>query len=180
MLTIRELLPEVEQIKDKDLQEKVIKVWEAACKLNNWEVEDLLKIPFTLLIPDLKWNLIDHTRAVTQTSIQAAKVLIDYYKGDVPLDMDILIAGGLLHDVGKLLEYIKKDGKYVKGTVGKLLRHPFSGCALAYKLGLPEKVVHCIAVHAHEGDGKPRCPEAVIIHHSDFINFESLRDKDKF
>jgi len=40
---------------------------------------------------------------------------------------------------------------------------------------LPEKVVHAIAVHAKEGDGGYRCPEAVIVHHADFMNFEPIK-----
>ena len=65
--------------------------------------------------------------------------------------------------------------KNIKSSMGKLLRHPFSGAGLAMKHDLPDKVVHTIAVHAKEGDGGFRCPEAVIVHHADFMNFESLR-----
>ena len=43
------------------------------------------------------------------------------------------------------------------------------------KHDLPDKVVHMIAVHAKEGDGGYRCPEAVLVHHADFMNFEPLK-----
>lgn len=174
---IKELIPEINQINDEDLKKKVISVWEEAIKQGGWKMEDLKKIPFTLLIPNCKTNLVEHTRAVTQTALEIAKVILKFYKEQVKIDFDLLLAGGILHDVGKLLEYAKDKEKIVKSKTGKLLRHPFSGSALAYKHGLPEEVVHMIATHAKEGNEGYRSIEAMIIHYADFINFESLGGK---
>ncbi len=171
------LFPDINQIKDEDLKKKVISVWEEAIKQGGWRVEDLEKIPFTLLIPDCKINLIDHTRAVTHTALEVAKVILKFYKEQVKIDFDLLLAGGILHDVGKLLEYASVEGKITKSKRGKFLRHPFSGASLAYKQGLPDEVIHMIATHTKEGDGGYRSIEAMIIHYSDFINFESLGGK---
>ena len=104
-------------------------------------------------------------------------MLSDFYKDKVKIDRDILIAGAILHDVGKILEYTKEKNKIVKSKTGKLLRHPFSGSALAYQHDLSDEVVHMIATHAHEGDGGYRSVEAIIVHYADFINFESLGGK---
>jgi putative nucleotidyltransferase with HDIG domain len=171
------LIPEINQINNEDLKKKVISVWEEAIKQGGWKIEDMEKIPFTLLIPDCKVNLIEHTRAVTQTALEMAKVILKFYKEKVKIDFDLLLAGGILHDVGKLLEYASGEGKITKSKTGKLLRHPFSGSALAYKHGLPDEVVHMIATHAKEGDGGYRSIEAMIVHYADFINFESLGGK---
>ena len=95
----------------------------------------------------------------------------------VKIDFDLLLAGGILHDVGKPLEYAEVEGKITKSQKGKLLRHPFSGASLAYKHGLPDEVIHMIATHAREGDGGYRSIEAMIIHYADYINFESLGGK---
>ena len=95
-----------------------------------------------------------------------------YDKRDEPLNLDYLIAGGLLHDVGKLLEYEVVDGKVVKGSYGKKFRHPVSGSLLASEFGLPEDVVLIIYAHSHEGEKCERTPESYIIHHCDFIDFE--------
>jgi putative nucleotidyltransferase with HDIG domain len=171
------LIPEISQINNEDLKKKVVYVWEEAIKEGGWKIEDLEKIPFTLLIPDCKINLIEHTRAVTHTALEVAKVILKFYKELVKINFDFLLAGGILHDAGKLLEYAKVQEKTVKSGTGKLLRHPFSGSALAYKHGLPEEVVHMIATHAREGDGGYRSIEAMIIHYADFINFESLGGK---
>ena len=56
------------------------------------------------------------------------------------------------------------------------MRHPFSGAALAYELGLPMEIQHMIAAHAGEGDKVKRSPEATLINKADFMSFETLRD----
>jgi putative nucleotidyltransferase with HDIG domain len=168
-------LPELNLIKNENLKKKTISTWIDAIKIGGWGINDLKRIPFTLLIHDCHVNIIEHTRSVTNTSIEAAKVLIQFNNNEYSIDFDILICGGLLHDVGKLLEYEDHLNTIKKGATGKLLRHPFSGAGLAMKHGLPTKVVHIIAVHAREGDNDYRCPEAIIVHHADFMNFEPLK-----
>ena len=174
---INQLFPELEEIKDEGLRTKVASTWLEAIEKGDWGIDELETVPFTLLIPDCTTDLVAHTRAVTQTAINVARTLSEFYKKKVEIDLDLLIAGGILHDVGKILEYGKEQGKAVKSKTGKLLRHPFSGAALAYKHGLPEEVIHMIATHAREGDGGYRSTEAMIIHYADFINFESLGGK---
>lgn len=173
---LTELLPELNLIKDAELRDKTVAVWLEAIELGGWKMEEIDVLPFTLLIPDTKISLLKHIRAVTHTAMRAAEVMLGFYPQDIKLNMDYIIVGGLLHDVGKLME-IRPDGTgYGKSAYGKLLRHPFSGAGLALKHGLPETIVHMIAVHAKEGDGGYRCPEAVVIHYADFMNFDPLRN----
>ncbi len=174
---IVKLFPEIRQIKDENLRDQVVSTWEEAIEKGGWRIGDLETIPFTRLIPECKINLVTHTRAVTHTTLKIAGVLLDFYKEKVKINFDFLIAGAILHDVGKLLEYAKDKDGVVKSKIGKLLRHPFSGSALAYKHELPNEVIHMIATHAREGDEGYRSVEAMIIHYSDFINFESLGGK---
>lgn len=174
---IIKLLPEIKKIKDKNLRGQVASTWEEAIEKGGWRIDDLHDIPFTLLIPNCKFNLITHTKAVTITALEIARVIKNFYKEKVKINFDLLIAGAILHDVGKILEYAKKGNKVIKSKTGKLLRHPFSGSALAYKNKLPQEVIHMIATHAREGDEGYRSVEAMIIHYADFINFESLGGK---
>ncbi|MBN2011151.1 HDIG domain-containing protein [candidate division KSB1 bacterium] len=169
------IFPEFELIHDESLRDKALSVWEEAIQRGGWTVEDLEHIPFTLLIPNCTVNIVAHTRSVTRVSLEAAKILEQHNCGAYKIDYDLLVCGGLLHDVGKILEYEKTASGVVKSRCGKLLRHPFSGAGLAMKHGLPDEVVHMIAVHAMEGDGGYRCPEAVIVHHADFMNFEPIK-----
>jgi putative nucleotidyltransferase with HDIG domain len=87
----------------------------------------MAKMPFTLLIDPCPFTYADHARAVTGASMAAAAVMKERYGDKCAIDMDALRAGALLHDVGKLLEYAEKDGKYVKSRNGKFLRHPSPG-----------------------------------------------------
>ena len=154
---------ELKLIKDKEIRDKVVEVWRVAADRGKWN--DIGDAPFTLLIEN-SGKLTDHTKRITGL----AKAVYD--KRDEKLNLDFLIAGGLLHDVGKLLEYVKEDGKYVKGEYGKKFRHPVSGALLAKEFGLPDEVVLIIYGHSHEGDKLKRSPEGVIINHCDFIDFE--------
>ncbi len=166
---IEEIIPEINEIRDEELREKVKKVWEYAIHEGGWESYPLNKIPFTLLIPTDR-DLIAHTRMVTRMAISIGKT-----RGDV--NMDYLIAGAILHDVGKLLEFGLKDGKVVKSEYGKRLRHPVSGAMLAEKFDLPYEIAHIIAAHSKEGEFVMRTPEAVIVHHCDFIDFHIEKSK---
>jgi len=171
---VRKALPELELISDEGLREKTLDVWIDAMEQGGWEVGDLDAMPFTLLI-DTGVSFLDHTRSVTRTAVAIAEAMKPFYGDRMPIDMDRLVSGGILHDVGKLLEYKREGGKFSKSDVGKDLRHPFSGTALAFKHGIPSEICHLIAAHAKEGDGARRMPEAHIIHHADFANFESLK-----
>ncbi|HOU31993.1 MAG TPA: HD domain-containing protein [Synergistaceae bacterium] len=174
---IEKLLPEIAWITDEALRGQVVATYEDALKTGGWEPEDMETIPFTLLIPDCPASYLIHTRGVTRMAKVIYEEFNSLYKenGGFQLDHDLLIAGALLHDVGKLVEYEKKDGKVVKSKMGKDLRHPFSGTGLAMRNGVPSRVCHCIAVHAHEGDDGYRCPEAVVINKCDFVNFETIK-----
>jgi putative nucleotidyltransferase with HDIG domain len=171
-----EIFPELQEIGDPDLRKKAEKCLQMGMEKGGWKVEDLNKIPFTLLIPNCPVSFAQHIRAVTRLSLLAYDLFRMEYGCYYTLNRDYLAAGALLHDVGKLLEYRFSEGKYVKSKSGKYLRHPFSGANLAAICELPEEVVHIIAVHAHEGDEGYRSPEARIVNHSDFMNFEPLRD----
>lgn len=172
------ILPELEWIADDDLRDLVGKVWEDAFQSGGWDEHDLDSIPFTLLVKDTDINLFDHTRIVTHLCRQIAGPLKEMQGLDI--NDDHLIAGALLHDVGKLLEYGKKDGEISVARSGRLLRHPLSGMGLAVKSGLPEEVSHIIAVHSREGEKSYRSPEAIILHHADFIMFESFKSRKEF
>jgi hypothetical protein len=173
---IENLLPEINEIQDPGLRENVAACWEEAIEFRGW-TEDLLRaIPFTLLASNVAIPFIDHVRAVCRMCIACDDVLNELHgPRKTPVNRDFLIAGALVADVGKLLEFEIKDGKAEKSIFGKHIRHPFSGVALAYKHGLPSEVMHIIATHSKEGEGEKRTPESIIFHHADFIDFELVK-----
>ena len=160
---IENCFKELQWIKDKNLQDKVVSVWKIAADRGKWKrLED---IPFTLIFEN-SGLLVDHTKRITALVWTVGNTRKEN------LNKDYLVAGALLHDVGKLLEYEFKDGKVVKSESSSKMRHPESGAKLAEECDLPKEVVHIIAAHSHEGDSMNRTPEAIIIHHCDFIDFE--------
>lgn len=174
--SVLELLPEIRKIDDSVLRDKVIACWSEAMAYRHWTVEELRSIPFTLLADNVKIGFIDHVRAVCNMCIACDEVLSSMHgEKKTPVDRDVLIAGALLADVGKLFEYEKRFGKITKSDFGNKLRHPFSGVGLAFKHNLPPEVMHVIATHSKEGDGEKRSPESIIFHHADFIDFELVK-----
>ncbi len=178
-MTVKELWPELEWIKDKNLRSQTEATWELALKRSVLTAEDLMRIPFTLLCgPDLKVTFMDHKRSVVQIAKEAGDIVNNSYHGELPVDMDVLLAGAILCDVGKLLEYVlDEDGKAVQGTYGKYLRHPFSGVSIAEECGVPAEVCHIIAAHADEGNMIKRTTEAYIVHHADFMTFLPFKSR---
>ncbi|MBK7141311.1 MAG: HD domain-containing protein [bacterium] len=167
------LLPEIADIRDKEIQEKVIACWAEAIDFRGWTEELLRNIPFTLLAENVKITFIDHVRAVCKMCLAVDDVLNEMHGSNkTPINRDYLIAGALLADVGKLLEFEIVNGKPIKSNYGKHIRHPFSGVGLAFKHGLPSEVMHVIATHSKEGAGEKRSPESIVFHHCDFIDFD--------
>lgn len=176
---IQDLWPELDWIENNELREQTARVWELALERSVLTSEDLNRIPFTLLCgPDLKVSFMAHKRCVVHIALESGKKMNDFFRDELPVNMDVLISGAILADVGKLLEYVKDDkGNAVQGTYGKYLRHPFSGVSLAEECGLPPEVCHIIAAHAGEGDHVKRTTEAYIVHHADFMTFLPFKSR---
>jgi len=163
--------PEIDWIGEEDLREKVLNTWILAFERSPLEPNDLKEIPFTLLVPNCPATFMEHKRCVVHVAKKAAESMKEFFGDSLPVDLDTVIAGAILADVGKLLEYEKKDGKAVQSDRGKALRHPFTGVALAMECGIPDPVCHIIAAHAGEGDMVKRSTEAYVVHHADFMTF---------
>lgn len=179
MENVYELWPELKWIQDKELREKTAKTWELALEKSVLSGDDLRRIPFTLLCgPGLKVSFMDHKRAVVHIAFEAGKKVQEFFGDELPVNMDVLISGAILADVGKLLEYVlDENGNAVQGSYGKYLRHPFSGVSLAEACGIPSEVCHIVATHAGEGDMVKRTTEAYLVHHADFMTFLPFKER---
>ena len=176
---VHQLWPELDWIQNKELRDQTAKTWELALKKSVLTSDDLNRIPFTLLCgSDLKVTFMDHKRSVVHIAKDAGDKINAMYHGELPVDIDVLVAGAILADVGKLLEYeLDGQGKAVQGTYGKYLRHPFSGVSLAEEAGVPAEVCHIIATHAGEGNMVKRTTEAYLVHHADFMTFLPFKER---
>ena len=172
---ILRIWPEIDWIQDKELREKTTKAWEYAINKSVLSAEDLEKIPFSLLIKDCDVSFMNHKRTCVQLAVDIAKRMQDNFGDEIEINMDILIAGAILIDIGKLIEYEIKDGKLGTSNFGTIVRHPFSGVAIADRFDLPAEVQHIIGTHSKEGDLGKRTVESIIVHHADFVSFEPFK-----
>ncbi len=172
----------LKRIGNQEVRRKVVQAWVLACERGGWQsMDDLHAMPFTLLTNTRGVNFIEHTIAVTEGAYGLAKAQEAAYR-EMPyaIDYDRLLAGGLLHDVGKLLEFERDEqGNFRKSRSGMCARHPISGTCVAYEVGLPDETLNTIACHAKEGDGRPQVVETVLIHQADFGTFNPLVMKEK-
>jgi hypothetical protein len=169
---VRRIWPEIEWIEDADLRGRVTDCWVRAFELSPLEPVDLERIPFTLKAADCP-SFLAHKRLVVHVARDSGAKIREFFGDALPVDMDVLVAGAILADVGKLLEF-EGDGAggSRQSARGRYLRHPFTGVALAMECGLPDAVCHVVATHAGEGDMVARTTEAWIVHHADFMTFE--------
>jgi len=170
---VERIWPELEWIDDDELRKRTTDCWVRAFELSPLTPADLERIPFTLKVPNCPVGFMAHKRAVVHVARDAGRTIREFFGDALPVDMDVLVAGAILADVGKLLEYESDgDGGSRESRRGRFLRHPFTGVALAMECGLPDAVSHIVATHAGEGNMVARTTEAWIVHHADFMTFE--------
>jgi hypothetical protein len=172
---IKKLWPEIEWIKNQELKNKVIDCWVYAIENSVLKPEDLEVIPFSLLIKDCNVTFMNHKRTCVQLAVEMANIMKRNFGEAIKIDMDTLIAGAILIDVGKLVEYEMADGKLKTSNYGNLVRHPFSGLAIAARFGLSPEIQHIIGTHSKEGDLGKRTVESIIVHHADFVSFDPFK-----
>ena len=173
---VKQLWPELEWIGDDDLRQKVLQTWVRAFEASPLEPGDLEKIPFTLLVANCPITFMEHKRCVVHIARRSAEAMQEFLGRALPIDLDTVIAGAILADVGKVLEYEVVEGEARQSDRGKLVRHPFTGVSVAMSCDVPDRVCHIIAAHAGEGDLVKRSVEATIVHHADFMSFLSFKN----
>jgi putative nucleotidyltransferase with HDIG domain len=155
---VRKSLPELERIKDPGLREKVVEAW--ALALSQTEFRRIEDVPPEGNPGD--WILkrgtqADHVRVVARMAVALADEIEDVF-GSIGVNRDILIAAGLVHDVGKPFEMDPSNQKRWKSnpalTGYPSLRHPAYGAHIALTVGLPEPVVHCAGCHSLPAEGQ--------------------------
>lgn len=173
--SVTDIWPEIDWIKNEELRRNTKNAWEYAIEKSVLSAEDLETIPFSLLIKDCQVSFMNHKRTCVQLAVDMANLMKKNFGDEININMDLLIAGAILIDVGKLMEYEIVDGKLATSAAGKLVRHPFSGVAIADRFGLPAAVQHIIGTHSKEGDLGKRTVESIIVHHADFVSFEPFK-----
>ncbi len=165
------LFPELRLFQDPTLARAVIRAWEQAISKGNFDhPEKCHFLPREMGLPT-RVSLVTHTKIVTELSLTMADILAR----NLPVQREMVLAGALLHDVGKLLEYAPAGEETIISKPGRRLNHRFTGASLCAEAGLPQEVVHIVYAHSEEGEIVTRSVEAVLVHHADFSHFQALR-----
>lgn len=118
-------------------------------------------------------GLLEHTLSVTGLALRISR----HYPG---IDRDLLVAGALLHDIGKVREFSFSTAPFDYTDAGRLIGHLVLGCEMVRRQAenVPElpaerldQLLHLILSHhgRHEF-GSPCLPmtiEAILLHHLD-------------
>lgn len=162
---IIEAFPEVEWIQSEELREKVIAIWQKACA----------ESPHTSIYngvfnknydpaADFRDGLVYHTRLTTQLAYNCAKA--HNALEEKQLDLDVIVAGGLLHDVCKIVE---KGPGGVSTEWGKHITHGIYSVIVAKEFDLPMEILHIICAHTVNLNMQTKTTEAAIVHHCDYM-----------
>ena len=91
--------------------------------------------------------------------------------GGVEVSTDDVIAGGLLHDVGKAFEFDPQNQKRWQADSRKTgfpaMRHSVYGGYVALSVGLPEEIAHLISAHSSEGNLIEKSVACVMVREGD-------------
>ncbi len=167
-----------EHIGDEPLRRLVMTILER-------HAQPLQRLPATLKhFHPFAGGLLEHTLSVTHTCLHLVEKYTAHYEdAQPPLNRDLIVAGAILHDIGRVLEFAA-DPVNVQPTVpGRLLGHLFLGRDLvrdtARELGdvdpeLLQLLEHLIVTHLTLPEwGSPRLPlipEVLILHHADDLD----------
>lgn len=161
------LFPEILQIRDKTLQEKVLAIWDNVLNESIWErIEDVPKNPLFAGPDD---TLLRHTQSVIKQSIAVAEIVSAVYGRKV--DMDLLIAAAVLHDVCKLREYDRNG----LSEFGRMMQHGVYSAVKGFEFGLPLKMCHILLTHTKKSTVVPQTVEGVILHYVDYLDSDITR-----
>jgi 3'-5' exoribonuclease len=126
---------------------------------------------------------LEHTLSVTRTCVYLADKYADYYPQlKPPLDKGLVVAAGILHDIGKLREIDPQPSGTVYTAEGELVGHILLGrdvvrespASAAVDADTRLRLEHAILAHQRLPEwGSPKppmTPEAMIVHYADDLD----------
>ena len=164
-------LPEINDIQDKELREKVIEGWCYSIAGSSYKrIRDMPGEGNPNVMVLKKGDQSEHLRGVART----AMVLVDEFQNafpDVDVDRDIVLAGALCHDIGKPYEFDPVNRKRWAEDPSRAgdpcLRHSVYGAHICLAVGLPEEIAHIALGHSKEGTHIGLSTECYIVRHAD-------------
>jgi len=171
-----EFSAQLEWISDQSIRQKVIETWCKASLAGGWKsIEELRELPFTVVADPQGISLLQHTKAATEGAIALAKIQMETISTFPCVDIDILVAGALLHDINKVVMFERDENNFFRKKEGYSVNTPsFPGIKIARETGLPDDIVGVIEYECRKALGNPPNVEAILIHHADMTTFDTM------
>ncbi|HEY5795145.1 MAG TPA: HD domain-containing protein [Bosea sp. (in: a-proteobacteria)] len=164
-------LPEIAEIRNEDLREKVIAGW--AYSLSGSSFPRISAIPGEGNPNILVLRRGDQTAHLRGVALMALKI-VDLFEETFPevvIDRDIVLAGALCHDIGKPYEFDPVNRERWATDPSRCgqpaLRHSVYGAHVCLTVGLPEEIAHIALGHSLEGQHIGLSTECYIVRHAD-------------
>ena len=175
---VKEELPEIGQIENEGLREKCVMAWAYALAHSSFtSIKQIAPSGNPDVNEAKRGDQTDHLRGVTRLAHAIASEMQASYP-ELDIDMDVVIAGGLLHDVGKAWEFDperrERWAREQKRFGRPSIRHPAMGAHICLTVGLPEEIAHIAMAHSGEGELLVRSLECMIVHQADYTFWNTL------
>lgn len=166
-----------EKIENKSLKELVVSIYEVHRK-------ELLTLPAASRNHHaFAGGYLEHVRNVTRTCVFLADAYAEAYPElTPPLDKGLVVAGALLHDIGKLRELRQSSTGAEYTAAGSLIGHVLQGRDMVREAAAKSKIdaetllrlEHIVISHQRLPEwGAPKppmTPEALLVHYADDID----------
>ncbi len=167
-----EELPEINDIKDAGLRKKVIEAWCLALSKSSFtSIRQIPPAGNPGVMVLKRGDQTDHIRGVTRLAMKIADEFSENFP-ELEINRDVVIAGGICHDIGKPWEFDPENRKRWEGSPRKAgkpsIRHPAYGAHICLTAGLPEEIAHIATAHSGEGELLVRSLENTIVHYADY------------
>ena len=171
--SVMEDLPELTQIGNDELRSKCVDVWCLALSESSFmRISDVPGESNPDHFVLRHGNQATHLRGVARIALAVADEFAAMDPA-VRINRDLVLAGGLTHDVGKPWEFDAANRARWTGDPSATglpsLRHPVYGAHLCIAAGLPEELAHIALAHSFEGEHLIRSLECLIVQRADHL-----------
>jgi putative nucleotidyltransferase with HDIG domain len=171
--SVLEDLPELANIQDEELRRKIIEAWAHALAESSFDrIHDIPGEANPGMFRLKRGDQATHLRGVARIALAIADDFLSTFP-EARIHRDIILAGGLVHDVGKAFEFdpVNRARWDADGSQAGMpsLRHPVYGAHVCIAVGLPEEIVHIVMGHSFEGELVHRSLECLIVHKADHL-----------
>lgn len=160
-LPLGSLLPEIGLIQSAELRGLTSEIWQELWRDSDYTSIDDLPVSVSIDYPQIK-----HCRAIALAALGAAAAFETIHQ--VQIDHDLLVAGALLMDAGKLVETRPGPTGCIERTeLGQLLPHAAHVARLVLDHGGPLELAHIMMCHSPNAGKAPVTLECRLLDYLD-------------